>query len=538
MMNIVRAIRAVASPGQSSSLEDPETLAHVRTGDRLWLPFVGLITAMLCLPFIRAIFWLGDEGVLLHGADRMLRGSTLYVDFFEFLPPGGFVLTAAWFSVTGVSLLSARSLAILIIIGIACFTFLACRQASRNAPLSGLLVIGWVMMSQGFWTEISHHWFTTLFAMVSAWAALASLEQRALRWPLIAGVASGAASMIVPTRGALAALAALTAFLNLRQNRTYAIAYVLGVMLVPVGLLAYLAENHSLAAAFDDVIRFAASRYAAIQYVPFGSFGSVQSLPLIYLFPLAAVLALLVYARDWRAALRDRPLQLCAAFGLAGFIGCYPRPDSSHISFATPLAYPLLALCMCRLAPRWHPAIRSLFAAVVIVLHIPSVIFFLWIAQHALRDEVVPTPRGDVKLVKKLVVQAGVREMLARIQATPPRDSFFFYPHMPMLPFLTEREHAAKYDIFQPGYTLPSQYHDACLSVMRHADWLIIDRTWIGPKAWKAVFPAMQNPQPQETLDFERALDSGFDLVALDGTYELRRRRKDISDDICAGLAK
>jgi len=537
-MNIIRAIGAMASPGQSTSLDHPEILARARPSSRLWLLFVGLVTAMLCMPFARAIFWLGDEGVLLHGADRMLRGSTLYVDFFEFLPPGGFVLTAAWFSVTGVSLLSARILAILTNVGIACFMFLACRRASRNAPLSGLLVIGWVMMSQGPWMQVSHHWFTTLFAMVGAWAAFASLEQRALRWPLIAGVAMGAAAMVIPTRGALAVLAALTAFLNLRQNRTGSITYVLGVMLVPAGLVAYLVANHSLAAAFDDVIRFTATRYAAIQYVPFGSFGSAQNFPLIYLFPLAAVLTLLVCARDWRAALRDRPLQLCAAFGLAGFIGCYPRPDIFHISYAAPLVYPLLVLCVSRLTPRWHPAFRSMFAIVVIVLHIPSVLFFLWIAQHALRDEVVPTPRGDVKLVKKLAVQAGVREMLARIQATPPHDSFFFYPHMPMLPFLTGREHVAKYDIFAPGYTLPSQYHDACVSVMRHADWLIIDRTWIGPKAWKLAFPAMQNAQPQETLDFERALDSGFEFVALDGTYELRRRRKDVSDAICASPAE
>jgi hypothetical protein len=531
MMSIVRAM---ASPGQETSLEGAEILVPARRGNRLWLPFVGLVTAMLCMPFARAIFWLGDEGVLLHGADRMLKGSTLYVDFFEFLPPGGFVLTAAWFSVTGVSFLSARTLAVLTFVGIACFTYLACQRVSRNAPLSALLTIGWVMMSQGPWMQVSHHWFTTLFAMVGAWAALAGLEQRAIRWPLIAGVAVGAAAMVTPTRGALAALAALTAFLNLRQNRTGSITYVLGVMLVPVGLVIYLALNHSLGAAFDDVIRFTASRYAAIQYAPFGLFASAQNFPLIYLFPLAAVLTLMVCARDWRAALGDRPLQLCAAFGLAGFIGCYPRPDIFHISYTAPLAYPLLVLCVSRLTPRWHPAFRSTFAAVAIVLHVPSVLIFSLNAQHALRDEAVPTPRGDVKLV----IQGGAREMLARIQATPPGDAFFFYPNMTMLPFLTGREHVAKYDIFVPGYTLPSQYHDACLSVMRRADWLIIDRTWIGPEAWKLTFPAMQNAQPQETLDFEQALDGGFDFVALDGTFELRRRRKDASEAVCTGSAK
>ena len=50
---------------------------------------MGLIAAVLCAPFIRVV-GMGDEGVLLNGAERMLRGSRLYADFFEYLPPGGF----------------------------------------------------------------------------------------------------------------------------------------------------------------------------------------------------------------------------------------------------------------------------------------------------------------------------------------------------------------------------------------------------------------------------------------------------------------
>jgi hypothetical protein len=225
---------------------------------------------------------------------------------------------------------------------------------------------------------------------------------------------------------------------------------------------------------------------------------------------------------------------MCTAFGLAGFVGCYPRPDVAHIAFAAPLACPLLASCVSRLILRWHLAFRSIFAVVVIGLEIPSLLSFLSISQDAIRGEAVPTPRGDAKFV----AQPGVREMLARIEAMPSHDAFFFYPYVPMLPFLARREHVAKYDLFIPGYTLPSQYHDTCLSVMRRADWLVIDRTWIGAKAWKLVFPAMQNPEPQETLDFERALDDGFEFVALDGTFELRRRRKDVSDAICTGPAE
>ena len=52
---------------------------------------VALLTGLSCLPFLRIVFLLGDEGVLLQGADRLLRGERLYREFFEFLPPGGFL---------------------------------------------------------------------------------------------------------------------------------------------------------------------------------------------------------------------------------------------------------------------------------------------------------------------------------------------------------------------------------------------------------------------------------------------------------------
>jgi hypothetical protein len=538
-MKIVRANRAEVESGQSAALEVSKEQVSAHSSSRFWLLFVVLATLIACLPFTRAIFGITDEGVLLYGADRMLQGSQLYTDFFEFLPPGGFVITAIWLSVTGISFLSARILAILTIVGIACFTYLACRQASRNSPLSALLVIGWVAMSQGHWTQISHHWFTTLFAMAAAWAALANLQSgRSLRWPLIAGVATGAAGMVTPTRGALAALATLVAFLNLGQNRKEPICYVLGVLLVPGGLLVFLALNHSLAAAFDDVIRFAALRYAAIQYVPFGYSAWTPNLPLKYLFPLAAVLTTLVCVRDRRAALHDRPLQFCIAFGVAGFIGFLPRPDIVHIAFAAPVVYPLLALCVSRLSPNWSPIFRLAAVAAVIAMHIPSVIVLFWRAQHALSSEVVSTPRGDVQFFQ-LPGQAEVREkVLTRIAALPPQDSIFFYPYMPMMPFLAGRNHAAKYDIFLPWYTLPSQYHDACLSVTRHASWLVIDHAWLGPGKWKEVFPAMPLAEPRETMEFEQALDRAFEFVAQDGEFELRRRRKDASEAVCTGSAK
>jgi hypothetical protein len=537
LFNIKATLRAQGISGQSTLPDDPALQEPARSisergqrvggsssSSRWWLLLVGLIAAVLCAPFIRTVFGLGDEAVLLNGAERMLRGSTLYVDFFEFLPPGGFVLTEAWFSIAGISIGSARSLAILTIVGIACFTYLACQQACKNAPLSALLATGWVVMSQGPWTQVSHHWFTTLFSMVAAWSALASIEhpQRWLRWPLIAGAVAGMAVMVTPHRGALVMLAAVTAFLHLRRRRAELFAYVLGCALAPAGLLAYLAGHHALVAAFDDVIRFTATRYAAIQTVPFGFSGEKH--PLTYLFPLAALLTLLVCARDWRACLRNR------------------LPDITRIRFAVPLAYPLLAYCMTRLAQWWRPAwwryryVVLVVAGVVIGLCAPSVLFFLQLSEEALRAKIVPTPRGGVAIFGPL--RAGGPELLARIAATPIGDAYFFYPVLSKVSFLTAREQVSKYDVFMPGYTLPSQYQDACISVMRRASWVVIDRRWTDPNVLKQLFPAMRDAQPQETKRFEQALDGGFELVAQEGAFEVRRRREGINDTVCAGIVE
>ena len=255
--------------------------------------------------------------------------------------------------------------------------------------------------------------------MWAAWLAFANVEyaQRGLRRPLIAGAAAGMAAMITPHRGALVMLAATLSFLKLRrQQRAESIAYVFGCALVPICLLAYLGWHQALAAAFEDVIRFSAERYAPIQSVPFGFGRYTQNLPLEYLFPLAALLTLLICASDWRTCLRDRLLWPCAAFGLASFVGCFPRPDIYHIAFAAPLACPLLACCMIRLTQWWRPGwwryryLVAVVAGVVIGLCVPSALYFLRISQEALRAEIVPTPRGGVAFFG----QPGAPQLLAQ----------------------------------------------------------------------------------------------------------------------------
>ena len=138
-----------------------------------WLLLVLVVSVLLSAPFIiTPRYW--DEGIYLLGAERLLHGDRLYADFFEFLPPGSFLITAGWLAMVGTSLWSVRCLAILVIVGISCLIYLTCRSVLKNAAASALFALAWLVFSsqQGFHVQISHHWFTTLFVICTVPAAM------------------------------------------------------------------------------------------------------------------------------------------------------------------------------------------------------------------------------------------------------------------------------------------------------------------------------------------------------------------------------
>ena len=93
---------------------------------------VPLLAIAYYVPILRWLSWLGDEGVLLHGAVRVLDGQTLYRDFFEILPPGAFLIPAAWLKVFGAGFVSARVFSSLVIATIAALLYTAARLTSGS----------------------------------------------------------------------------------------------------------------------------------------------------------------------------------------------------------------------------------------------------------------------------------------------------------------------------------------------------------------------------------------------------------------------
>jgi hypothetical protein len=526
------------TPGSAEPVSD-RFGGRIAAASRLsWPLLVCAVTVALCAPFLRSVYYLGlgDEGIVLHAADRMLHGERIYRDFFEFLPPGGFVLTEAWFAVLGISLETAHALAISLIAGISCLTFLSCRRAGGNAPVAAMIAVGWVVFSQSHMTIVSHHWFTTLFSMIVVWATLSGIEARdgGARAASIAGLAGGMAAMVTPTRGALALTGALVGFLQAIRPRRALTLLVIATAVFPLGIVAWLLAQGTLTDAFNDVILFTASRYAGVQWVPFGYGFSAQTLPVLVLFPVLLVLLVASMLLDGPAIWGDRLSRACVTFAIAGFIGCWPRPDIHHLAFSAPLACPLLARCLAVLTARWRMTFRLALIAEALALCLPSGQEFASFWRDAVDAPMIATPRGVIAMPEEI---PGGAEMIARIAATPAGDRYMFYPYLPMMPFLTGREHVAAFDLFTPGYTLPAQYEDTCLSTVRDASWIVIDRNWYDPGYLTHMLPGVREPERPERLKLEQALDAGFPLVASAGSLELRRIAAGADETICRGIA-
>src|SRR5438874_8636742 len=77
-------------------------------GDRL-IPILVFVMSLAYLSIFRHCTSLEpDEGIVLQGAERILRGEVPYRDFFSFYTPGCFYLAGFLFRVAGDSLVVAR----------------------------------------------------------------------------------------------------------------------------------------------------------------------------------------------------------------------------------------------------------------------------------------------------------------------------------------------------------------------------------------------------------------------------------------------
>src|SRR5438477_12138360 len=177
---------------------------------------VALFAIAWVWPFFSYCFLGGqDEGIILQGSARILRGEIPYRDFFSFYTPGSYYLVAFLFRFAGDSLVVARiGLAVAGAICSAITYLLARHVCSQKIALFAAALT----TSTGFAYRflVLHNWDSTLLACLAIYGAVRLLESHKASWAFVTGFLSSLTILFEQSKGAGLCLGIAVGFLSLR----------------------------------------------------------------------------------------------------------------------------------------------------------------------------------------------------------------------------------------------------------------------------------------------------------------------------------
>lgn len=238
-----------------------------------WPSLLALVLgmALLLVPFVLQREIREDEFTLLSDALRQARGAVIYRDFFEFITPLSEWPAAIAFRWVGPSLLVARVLQGLALIGAGLQMCWLARRLGCG-PWAATLP-AWLLLLALFrnWPVYSHHWWALPFLLGAVQAAFRAAAGAGARWWAIAGACAAGLYLTIQLDGlaVFAALAISIPALALLMRRSWRaagrewLALAFGAA-VPIGLMAAnLALHHALFAAWRDTWNWPLHHYKA-----------------------------------------------------------------------------------------------------------------------------------------------------------------------------------------------------------------------------------------------------------------------------------
>jgi len=429
-----------------------------------------------------------DEGIILQGAQRILRGEVLYRDFFSFYTPGSYYFLAALFRIFGSSLLAART-ALVFFGGMFSFIhyLLARRVCSRG---SALCVAGLVTLTcLPYRFLVLHNWDSTLWTCLALYSAVRWMESLRWTWAFAAGSFTSLTFLFEQSKGAGLALGLvagmlLIAYLRRQKEllRKAALAAAGAGFLWPFALtFGYFAAQHSLPQMLADWL-WPLQHYSLANRVPYGYqnwsdaarhllFGSgsvgVRLIALMAVSPSLLLPALPLLALGllgyWIVRMRRQqaPPEKCAYYvllnaALAGLLlsVVLVRADVVHFMYLAPLFYIPLAWLL-----DGHDIPGRVYHAVKPVLTGFFALAFLAMATALLLR--VNTSHLKTQTRHGVIIVPTPDAVLASLQAhTIPGETILVYPYLPLYYYLTGTFSPSRYDYLQPGMSTPAQFQE------------------------------------------------------------------------------
>lgn len=425
-----------------------------------------------------------DEGIVLQGADRILRGEVPYRDFFSFYTPGSFYLVAALFKIFGNSFLVVRTSIAVVGAGCSVITYLLARRVcSREIAL---LAAAFTMTnSVAYRFLVLHNWYSTFFACLTVFAAIKLLESQKPAWYFATGSFAALTVLIEHSKGAGLCLGLLVGFLILvgrarRQHKQfrYPMAFGIGFLWPWAATFSYFAGKHAVTVMLQDwlwpVLHYTKANHvfygyqnwtpeareailhSGVMWVRICKYIAVSPGFVVPLLPVAA-LAWLAYwsVRIWKG--KDTPhfvdyYVICTAAFAGLFLSLVMvRADIAHVMDLAPLWYVVLAWILGA-----HNSQSNLLGKLR-----PSLIFYFCVSFGLMSLALILNINGTefrIQTRRGVIMTSGKDTVIDYVQAhIPPGNELLVYPYLPLYNYFTDTHSPTRLDFFQAGMNTPKQ---------------------------------------------------------------------------------
>ena len=283
--------------------------------------------------FILLFFHIGysnssDDGVILEGAWNLINGRELYIDFFEFAPPGNFYFIFIIWKIFGVHYFAAKLSAIILFFFASIGIYKISQEISPNKY--NYLPPLFFILSSFYWPLINHNTFNICILIWAVYFFAKGLsDKKSFNNIIISGFLCGISMLFIQQKG-LMAVASLSSFLfllfilkkNIYWLKSCLIFFIFSIIPILPIFLKWPAD-----VLYKHLIEFPLSNYAETNIVSYN---------LLFLFLFFLVFNTIIIKNT-----KSKKIWFLAYLQLCLLVTTIPRADIFHISIAI---FPLFAI--------------------------------------------------------------------------------------------------------------------------------------------------------------------------------------------------